>query len=82
MHRHKSRRKTDAEEAAQILRDYKRRIEKLEEDGTGVDETVQLFRAVHTGVACSTSLEYEMGDAFAFEWNTSEWGFDEWSDGT
>lgn len=71
---------TDAEDAARILRGYRERIERLEEEEGPGAESVQLFRLSTETVVCSDSITTSTGSASAFEWNTSNWGFDEWED--
>lgn len=70
---------TDAKDAAKILRGYKKRIERLEEDQL-TQENVQLYRQASDSVVCNDTLSTSTGSAGAFEWNTSSWGFDEWED--
>lgn len=75
-----SRVSTDAEDAAGILRGYKERIERLEEEGGGGEESVQLYRQSQESVICSDTISISVGSAAAFEWGTSQFGFDEWED--
>lgn len=74
---HRTRRQTDYQDAAQILRGYKERIEQLEERGRGGDQTVQLFRPVTDVCACADSVTVTEGTAQGFRFGTSQWGYDE-----
>lgn len=71
---------TQAEDAARILRDYKDRIERLEEGEGAGSESVQLFRTVSETAVCSDSVSVSSSTAGSFEWNTSNWGFADWED--
>lgn len=80
-HRNTSRRETEAEDAAQILRGLKSRVERLEKDSRGGGESIQLYRQVNDSVTITDSHTLDKSVAGeGFEWNTSEWGFAEWED--
>lgn len=74
---HARRRATDVDDAAQILRGYKKRIEQLEEKDRGGDRTVQLFRGVADTVNCSDSVTTTENAAASFRFGVDEWGFAE-----
>lgn len=77
----KNRQETDYEDAAQILRGYKERIEQLEETERGGDQTVQLFRSTADTCVCADSVSYSTGVAGGFSFGDSQFGFGEWGDG-
>lgn len=71
---------TDYEDAAQILRGYRERIERLESSGGSGSEGVQVYRKAQETVICSDSVAVDEGQAASFEWDTTQWGFGEWED--
>lgn len=70
---------TDAEDAAQILRGYRERIERLEEEKGAGSDAIQLYRQVSETVVCTDTISTSTQTG-GFEWNTSKWGFAEWED--
>jgi hypothetical protein len=70
-----SRRQTDYEDAAQILRGYKERIERLEEKDRGGDKAVQVFRRTTDTCLCDDAVSHSVGDG-VFHFGQDAWGYE------
>lgn len=77
---YKSRKNTGASDAAQILRGYRKRIERLEESRGSDTDRVQLFRPVVETVFTNDQVSVTEDTANNFVFGQSEWGLAEFGD--
>lgn len=72
---------TDESDAARILRQYKDRIEALENSGdTGT--VVQIVREVNETVTVADTVTATVSDATSFTYGTDEYGYTGYGDGS
>jgi len=74
------RRPTDAEDAARILRGWKRKIERLAETERGDTDNVQLFRSASDTCVCNDTTTVTTEQAASFTFDDDDFGTAEFND--
>jgi len=75
-----TRRQTDAEDAAFILRGWKRKIERLAETNRGDAGGVQLFRSASDSCTCNDSVSTTEKSASSFTFGSDDFGTTEFNE--